>query len=96
MAQIIAKLHPDVVEGLVLSNTCSLAKDRGEETYCHLMGMIQSQKKSKWGKYGKDAVQKAGMSMKREETKTKELLINAGREVFLEKEFAGASLRKIC
>lgn len=48
------------------------------------------------GKYGKDAVQKAGMSVKREETNTKELLINAGREVFLEKGFAGASLRKIC
>lgn len=47
VAQIIAKLHPDVVEGLVLSNTCSLAKDMGEDAYCHLMGMIQSQKKSK-------------------------------------------------
>lgn len=47
VAQIIAKRHPEVVEGLVLSNTCSLAKDMGEEAYCHLMGMIQSQKKSK-------------------------------------------------
>ena len=47
VAQIIAKSHPEVVEGLVLSNTCSLAKDMGDEAYDHLMGMIQSEEKSK-------------------------------------------------
>ena len=31
VAQIIAARHPEVVEGLVLSNTCSLAKDMGDE-----------------------------------------------------------------
>ena len=47
VAQIIAKKHPEVVEGLVLSNTCSLAKDMGDEAYEHLMGMIRSEEKSK-------------------------------------------------
>lgn len=47
VAQIIAKRHPEVVEGLVLSNTCSLAKDMGQEAYQHLEKMIQSQKKSR-------------------------------------------------
>lgn len=47
VAQIIAKLHPGVVEGLILSNTCSLAKDMGDEAYEHLLTMIRSQKKSK-------------------------------------------------
>lgn len=36
VAQVIAARHPEVVEGLVLSNTCSLAKDMGDEAYSHL------------------------------------------------------------
>lgn len=47
VAQIIAKEHPEVVAGMVLSNTCSLAADMGEEAYAHLKKMIKSQKKSK-------------------------------------------------
>lgn len=47
VAQIIAKNDPVVVEGLVLSNTCSLAKDMGDEAYMYLMEMIKSQEKSK-------------------------------------------------
>ncbi len=47
VAQIIASRHPEVVEGLVLSNTCSLAKDMGDEAYGHLKKMIEGQKKSK-------------------------------------------------
>ena len=47
VAQIIAKEHPEVVDGLVLSNTCSLSKDMNEEAYQHLMSMIARQSKSK-------------------------------------------------
>ncbi len=47
VAQILAKEHPCVVEGMVLSNTCSLAKDMDEEAYQRLMGMIHRQIKSK-------------------------------------------------
>lgn len=47
VAQIIAKNHPQVVAGLVLSNTCSLAKDMGEEAYRYLMNMLADQQKSK-------------------------------------------------
>ena len=47
VAQIIGARHPEVVEGLVLSNTCSLAKDMGDEAYSHLKKMMESQKKSK-------------------------------------------------
>jgi pimeloyl-ACP methyl ester carboxylesterase len=47
VAQIIAKEHPEVVEGMVLSNTCSLGADMGEEANAHLKKMIESQKKSK-------------------------------------------------
>ena len=47
VAQVIASRHPEVVEGLVLSNTCSLAKDMGDEAYSHLKKMMESQKKSK-------------------------------------------------
>lgn len=36
VAQVITFRHPEVVEGLVLSNTCSLAKDMGDEAYSHL------------------------------------------------------------
>lgn len=47
VAQVIAFRHPEMVEGLVLSNTCSLAKDMGDEAYGHLKKMMESQKKSK-------------------------------------------------
>lgn len=47
VAQIIAKNHPEIVEGLVLSNTCSLSKTMGDKAYGHLMAMIESQKKSR-------------------------------------------------
>ena len=47
VAQIIAKNHPEVVAGLVLSNTCSLARDMGDEAYDHLMSMVDSEEKSK-------------------------------------------------
>lgn len=47
VAQIIARNHPQAVDGMVLSNTCSLEKDMGQEAYDHLMKMIESQKKSK-------------------------------------------------
>lgn len=47
VAQIIAKNHPEVVEGLVLSNTCSLAKDMGDEAYRHVMNMVENEEKSK-------------------------------------------------
>lgn len=47
VAQIIAKEHPEVVDGMVLSNTCSLAKDMGEEAYAHLRKMLDNQKRSK-------------------------------------------------
>ena len=47
VAQIIAARHPEVVEGLVLSNTCSLARDMGDEAYSHLKKMMEGQKKSK-------------------------------------------------
>lgn len=47
VAQIITKEHPEVVEGLVLSNTCSLEKEMSKEAYDHLMKMIESQQKSK-------------------------------------------------
>lgn len=56
VAQIIAKTHPEVVEGLVLSNTCSLAKDMSNDAYSHLMGMIRSEQKFrkllKWLPFG--------------------------------------------
>lgn len=47
VAQVIAFRHPEVVKGLVLSNTCSLAKDMDDEAYSHLKKMTESQKKSK-------------------------------------------------
>ena len=43
VAQIIAKRHPDIVEGLVLSNTASLAKDMSPEAFRFLGDMIMSQ-----------------------------------------------------
>ena len=43
VAQIIAKNHPEVVAGLVLSNTCSLAKDMGDEAYRHVMNIVENE-----------------------------------------------------
>ena len=49
VAQIIAQRHPDVVAGLVLSNTCSLSGSMSEEGDRDLMAMIESQRKfKKW------------------------------------------------
>lgn len=47
VAQIIASKYPEYIEGLVLSNTCSLEKDMEEAAYLHLMNMIKSQEQSK-------------------------------------------------
>lgn len=47
VAQIIAANYPEVVDGMILSNTCSLSGNMGEDAYNHLMKMIASQKKSK-------------------------------------------------
>ena len=49
VAQIIVQRHPDVVEGLVLSNTCSLSGSMSEEGYRDLKKMVESQRKfKKW------------------------------------------------
>lgn len=49
VAQVIAQRHPDVVDGLVLSNTCSLSGSMSETGYQDLMGIIESQRKfKKW------------------------------------------------
>ena len=47
VAQIIAKNYPESIDGLVLSNTCSLSKNMNIEAYDHLMKMIESQKKAR-------------------------------------------------
>jgi pimeloyl-ACP methyl ester carboxylesterase len=47
IAQILAREHPSVVEGLVLSNTCSLSADMTDEAYTYLMNMIKYEKRSK-------------------------------------------------
>lgn len=47
VAQIIAANYPENIEGMVLSNTCSLEKDMSENAYLHLTKMIKSQQKSK-------------------------------------------------
>lgn len=47
VAQIIAVHHAEVVEGMVLSNTCSLSKAMSPSAYKHLMNMINSQKSFK-------------------------------------------------
>ena len=44
VAQIIAARHPEVVEGLVLSNTCSLSGSMSETGYQDLMKMIEIKK----------------------------------------------------
>lgn len=46
-AQIFTKLHPENVEGLVLSNTTSLAEDLGGEGIACLEKMIAGQKKTR-------------------------------------------------
>ena len=49
VAQVIASRHPEVVEGLVLSNTCSLSGDMSKAGYQDLMKIIESQRKfKKW------------------------------------------------
>lgn len=47
VAQIIAKNYPQVVAGLVLSNTCSLSAEMPPEAYDFLMKMIRRQEKDK-------------------------------------------------
>lgn len=47
VAQIIATRHPEVVEGLVLSNTCSVSQDISHSAHAHLMHMIKRQEKFK-------------------------------------------------
>ena len=49
VAQVIAARHPEAVEGLVLSNTCSLSGSMSDAGYRDLMKMIESQRKfKKW------------------------------------------------
>ncbi|MDO4268735.1 MAG: alpha/beta hydrolase [Eubacteriales bacterium] len=49
VAQVIASRHPEVVEGLVLSNTCSLSGSMSEVGYQDLVKMIGSQRTfKKW------------------------------------------------
>ena len=49
VAQVIASRHPEVVEGLVLSNTCSLSGNMSKAGYQDLMKIIESQRKfKKW------------------------------------------------
>lgn len=47
VAQIIAANYPEVVDGMILSNTCSLSGTMGEDAYHHVAKMIASQKKAK-------------------------------------------------
>ena len=47
IAQIVAKSHPERIEGLVLTNTCSLARDMGAEARGELMAMVADQRKWK-------------------------------------------------
>eukprot|EP00833_Pecoramyces_ruminatium_P017782 jgi/Orpsp1_1/1191814/evm.model.d7180000088678.1 len=44
MSEIFAKQYPDLVEGMILSNTCALPKDMPEESYNCLIEMLKSQK----------------------------------------------------
>lgn len=49
VAQVIASRHPEVVEGLVLSTTCSLSGNMSKAGYQDLMKIIESQRKfKKW------------------------------------------------
>ncbi len=47
VAQIIASRHPQAVSGLVLSNTCSLSRDMGDEAHDFLKKMIDRQRKAR-------------------------------------------------
>ena len=47
VAQVAARRHPDVVAGLVLSNTCSLSARMAPEAREYLEGMIANQKRSR-------------------------------------------------
>ena len=49
MAQVIASRHPEVVEGLVLSNTCSLSGNMSKAGYQDLMKIIEASGSSKNG-----------------------------------------------
>ena len=49
VAQVIDSRHPEMVEGLILSNTCSLSGNMSEAGYQDLMKMIESQRKFKKG-----------------------------------------------
>lgn len=87
VGQIIAKEHPEAVEGLVLSNTCSLERNMSKEAYDHLMNMIENQQKSKkmfkilpFGLYKKliaKAVMKKTSSLNEEEKALMKGLCNA-------------------
>jgi len=44
LSQVFAKYHPDQVEGMVLSNTCTLSKNMKPESNQCLMDMLKSQK----------------------------------------------------
>jgi len=48
MSQIFAKHYPELVEGMVLSNTCSLPKDMNKESYKCLMKMMKSERRFKF------------------------------------------------
>ncbi len=45
VAQIIARLHPETVDGLVLSNTCSLSRDMSQTAHDSLLEMIERQRR---------------------------------------------------
>lgn len=44
LAQIFACLHPERIEGLILSNTCSINAEMSKAAYRHLKGMLRSQR----------------------------------------------------
>ena len=48
IAQIIAKHHPECVDGLALSNTCTLAADISREAYEQTHRMVRHAKRSKY------------------------------------------------
>ena len=48
VARVIAVRHPEVVEGLILSDTCSLSGSMSEAGHQDLMKIIESQRNKKW------------------------------------------------
>lgn len=86
VAQIIAKRHPEVVEGLILSNTASLAAKMDEVGEKSLKEMIARQKRDKkllrflpfslFKKCIKSAVMKKTSSLSEEETQLMDSLCN--------------------